>query len=147
MLAFSLLLLCVAGCSNLKNVPIGAYFWKITTIQENQKGAVIACASKLISSHEGVAEINLAFEAQNGSFTVTDARNSQSYKGQYCLEKGSPEGTIYEIKLGKATGHAVTDMTTYLDNSQTPAFIINIGDYVLNWKSVSNAAENDTIHS
>jgi hypothetical protein len=89
-LAFSLLLLCVAGCSNLKNVPIGAYFWKITTIQENQKGTVIACASEFISSHKGAAEIDLTCEAQNGSFTITDARNNQSYKGQYRLEKGSP---------------------------------------------------------
>ena len=32
-LAFSLLLICVAGCSNLKNVPIVAYDWKITVIQ------------------------------------------------------------------------------------------------------------------
>ena len=36
-LAFSLLLLCVAGCSNLKNVPIDAYVWKITVIQEKTK--------------------------------------------------------------------------------------------------------------
>ncbi len=36
-LAFSLLLLCVAGCSNLKNVPIDAYVWKITVIQEKRR--------------------------------------------------------------------------------------------------------------
>lgn len=152
-LAFSLLLLCVAGCSNLKNVPIDAYVWKITVIQEktkiqeNQKGDVIACAPEFISSYKGAAEIDLTCEAQNGSFTITDARSNQSYKGQYRLEERSPEGTIYEIKLGEATGYAVTGMTTYLDNNQIPTFIINIGDYVLNFQSVSNAAENDTIHS
>ena len=152
-LAFSLLLICVAGCSNLKNVPIDAYVWKITVIQEktkiqeNQKGDVIACAPEFISSYKGAAEIDLTCEAQNVSFTITDARSNQSYKGQYRLEERSPEGTIYEIKLGEATGYAVTGMTTYLDNNQTPTFIINIGDYVLNFQSVSNAAENDTIHS
>lgn len=152
-LAFSLLLICVAGCSNLKNVPIDAYVWKITVIQEktkiqeNQKGDVIACAPEFISSYKGAAEIDLTCEAQNGSFTITDARSNQSYKGQYRLEERSPKGTIYEIKLGEATGYAVTGMTTYLDNNQTPTFIINIGDYVLNFQSVSNAAENDTIHS
>ena len=152
-LAFSLLLFCVAGCSNLKNVPIDAYVWKITVIQEktkiqeNQKGDVIACAPEFISSYKGAAEIDLTCEAQNGSFTITDARSNQSYKGQYRLEERSPEGTIYEIKLGEATGYAVTGITTYLDNHQTPTFIINIGDYVLNFQSVSNAAENNTIHS
>ena len=152
-LAFSLLLICGAGCSNLKKVPIDAYVWKITVIQEktkiqeNQKGDVIACAPEFISSYKGAAEIDLTCEAQNGSFTITDARSNQSYKGQYRLEERSPEGTIYEIKLGEATGYAVTGMTTYLDNNQTPTFIINIGDYVLNFQSVSNAAENDTIHS
>ena len=69
-LAFSLLLLCVAGCSNLKNVPIDAYVWKITVIQENQKGDVIACAPEFISSYKGAAEIDLSCEAQNGSFTI-----------------------------------------------------------------------------
>ena len=152
-LAFSLLLLCVAGCSNLKNVPIDAYVWKITVIQEktkiqeNQKGDVIACAPEFISSYKGAAEIDLTCEAQNGSFTITDARSNQSYKGQYRLEERSPEGTIYEIKLGEDTGYAVTGITTYLDNHKTHTFIINIGDYVLNFQSVSNAAENNTIHS
>ena len=117
-LAFSLLLICVAGCSNLKNVPIDAYVWKITVIQEktkiqeNQKGDVIACAPEFISSYKGAAEIDLTCEAQNGSFTITDARSNQSYKGQYRLEERSPEGTIYEIKLGEATGYAVTGITT-----------------------------------
>ena len=63
-LAFSLLLLCVAGCSNLKNVPIDAYVWKITVIQENQKGDVIACAPEFISSYKGAAEIDLTCEAK-----------------------------------------------------------------------------------
>lgn len=71
-LAFSLLLLCVAGCSNLKNVPIDAYVWKITVIQEktkiqeNQKGDVIACAPEFISSYKGAAEIDLTCEAKMG---------------------------------------------------------------------------------
>ncbi len=108
---------------------------------------MIACAPEFISSYKGAAEIDLTCEAQNGSFTITDARSNQSYKGQYRLEERSPEGTIYEIKLGEATGYAVTGITTYLDNHQTPTFIINIGDYVLNFQSVSNAAENNTIHS
>ena len=67
-LAFSLLLLCVAGCSNLKNVPIDAYVWKITVIQENQKGDVIACAPEFISSYKGAAEIDLTCEAQKWEF-------------------------------------------------------------------------------
>ena len=146
-LALVLCLLCLAGCGNRENVPIDAYSWQRTTVQEKQKGAVIACASEWISSNEGAAEIDWTCEAQNGSFTLTDATNHKSYQGQYRFEKGSPEGTIYEIKLGEATGYAVTGITTYLDNSQSPTFILNIGDYVLNFQSVSNAAENDTIHS
>ena len=63
-------------------------------------------------SYKGAAEIDLTCEAQNGSFTITDARSNQSYKGQYRLEERSPEGTIYEIKLGEATGYAVTGITT-----------------------------------
>lgn len=141
-----LCLLCLAGCGSRETVPIDAYSWQITTIQEKQKGAVIACAPEWISSNEGAAEIKLTCEAQNGSFTITDAMNQKSYQGQYQFEKGSPEGVIYKIELGEAAGYAVTGMTTYLDNSQSPTFIINIGDYILNFSSVSNAAESGTSH-
>ena len=126
-LAFSLLLLCVAGCSNLKNVPIDAYVWKITVIQEktkiqeNQKGDVIACAPEFISSYKGAAEIDLTCEAKMG---VSPLRMLGAIKLQRPISFGGEEPGRHNLRnqAGRSYGLCGNRYNNLSGQSPNPYF-------------------------
>lgn len=135
---FILLLICLTGCSNTEKVPkIDDYTWQMTSIQGGEDGSVIACSPEMASSYEGAKQITLICEAKNGKFTLTDSTNNKSYLGTYSITKTSAESIIYEILIDDKKGYATTGLTTYLNESQNPTFIIAIGDYALNFFSIS----------
>lgn len=135
--SFLFLLLCLTGCSNTEKVPeIDEYTWKMTSIQGNEDGSVVACAPELAANYDVAKEIVLTCEAQNGNLIIKDLTNNHSYTGTYCITTTSPESVIYELAIGTSKGFATTGMTSYLDKSQKPTFIISMADYAINFDCV-----------
>lgn len=132
-----LLLVCLAGCSSTPKFPIDRYSWEMTTVQSGEKGSVIACSAELADRNEGAEVIALTCKAEDGYISVADLTDSETYTGEYRVTETSSKATIYEIKIGDTTGHAVTSMTTYRDESESPTLIISIGDYALNFQAIS----------
>lgn len=140
-LILCLVMACLTGCFQSVKVPIDSYSWEMTTIQGNGDGGVVACAPELLQQNEGAQALVLRCQAQDGVLTLTDATNKQGYSGTYRVEQAAPEATTYQIAIGDAAGYAVTGMTTFLDGSQSPTFIINIGGYALNFHAVAQGEE------
>ena len=131
-----LLLLLLAGCgSKGSTVPkIEDYSWRMTTVQSMEaEGQAVAYGTSNDSTQETAVEILLTCTASDGTITPTDETNGQMYSGTYKLTESDQQTSIYEITVGETEGMAVVSMTTYHDDSQTPTFIISLGDYALNF--------------
>ena len=132
------LLLCLAGCGKTEKVPIDQYTWRLRSVQ-GADGAVVACAPEQSELYDGApAVVTMTCEAEAGALTLTDADSGACYTGTYQTEQTDPESTLYTIKLDDTAGHAVSAMTTYQDGSQRPTLIFSLGDYTLNFQSVSS---------
>lgn len=129
-----LLILCLTGCSRTDVVDIAGYSWRMTSVQGGEDGAVVACPADKADSYEEAAVLELRCEAENGVLTLTDSTNAKTYTGNYRVTQTSPEATIYEVTIGDTQGYAVTGMTTYLDGSQDPTFILSIKGYAINFQ-------------
>lgn len=140
-LLLCLAMACLTGCFQSAVAPIDGYSWEMTTIQGNENGGVVACAPELLQQNEGAQGLVLRCHAQDGVLTLTDSTNGQGYSGTYRMEQAAPEATTYQIAIGDAAGYAVTGMTTFLDGSQSPTFIINIGGYALNFEAVAQGED------
>lgn len=131
-----LLLLLLAGCgSKDSTVPkIEDYSWQMTTVQSMEaEGQAVAYGPGNDSTLETAMEILLSCTAADGTITITDETNRQTYSGTYKLTESDQQTSIYKITVGETEGMAVVSMTTYHDDSQTPTFIISLGDYALNF--------------
>ena len=130
------LLLLLAGCSSKDiTVPkIEDYSWQMTTVQSMEaEGQAVAYGSGNDSTLETAVEILLTCTASDGTITLTDETNGQTYSGTYKLSESDQQTSIYEITVGETEGMAVVSMTTFHDDSQTPTFIISLGDYAMNF--------------
>lgn len=131
-----LLLLLLAGCgSKDSTVPkIEDYSWQMTTVQSMEaEGQAVAYGPGNESTLETAVEILLSCTAADGMITLTDETNGQVYSGTYKLTESDHQSSTYEVTVGETEGMAVVSMTTYHDDSQTPTFIISLGDYALNF--------------
>lgn len=131
--------ICLTGCSRGDVVDIAGYSWRMTSVQGGEDGAVVACPADRAGSYEKAAVLELRCEAENGVLTLTDSTNAKTYTGKYQVTKTSPEATIYEVTIGDTEGYAVTGMTTYLDGSQDPTFILSIDGYSINFRADTGA--------
>lgn len=138
-----LLLLFMAGCgsngSKDSTVPkIEDYTWQMTTVQSMEaEGQSIAYGPGNDSTLENAVEILLICTAADGTITLADKTNGQTYSGTYKLTETDRQTSTYEITVGEKEGIAVGSMTTYHDDSQRPTFIISLGDYALNFFSAT----------
>ena len=140
---------CLCGCSNEnKNPTIEAYTWRLTTVQEGQRGEAVACDPQLVSENEGARALEMLCTAQNGELTLTDRTNRKSYKGRYSLLEKSPDSFIYEVTIEDTAGYAVTGTASYTayeeeeqtpQTKQSPRLIYNVGGYALNFCSAREA--------
>ena len=131
-----LLLLLLAGCgSKDSTVPkIEDYSWQMTTAQSIEaEGQAVAYGPGNNSTLETAVEILLTCTAADGTITLTDETIGQTYSGTYKLTETDQQTSTYEVTVGETEGMAVVSMTTYHDDSQTPTFIISLGDYALNF--------------
>lgn len=134
-----LLLLLLAGCGSNGSkdgiVPkIEDYSWQMTTVQSMEaEGQAVAYGPGNDSTLETAVEILLSCTAAEGTITLTDETNGQTYYGTYKLTESDQQTLIYEVTIGGTEGMAVVSMTTYHDGSQTPTFIIGLCDYALNF--------------
>lgn len=131
-----LLLLLLAGCgSKDSTVPkIEDYSWQMTTVQSMEaEGQAVAYGPGNESTLESAVEILLTCTAADGTITLTDETNGQTYSGTYKLTETDQQTSTYEVTVGETEGMAVVSMTTYHDDSQTPTFIISLGNYALNF--------------
>ena len=100
----------------------------------------------------------MSCQAKDGSLTLSDLTTGKNAQGSFRLVQTSPDSAIYEItfpgeiQLGRrvlipeagssqSPGHGVAAMTTYHDGSQTPTFILSLGNYVLNFQASSSGEE------
>ena len=132
-----LLIICLTSCKDIENIPkIDEYIWTMTTVQSGEDGSVIACASSETDIYKNVKELTLNCEAKNGKLEIKDSANNKSYMGTYVIEKNSPKSVIYKVVIENTEGYATCGVTTYLDESKSPIFIITINNYTLNFKPV-----------
>ena len=138
-----LLLLLLAGCGSSGSkdsaVPkIEDYSWQMTTVQSMEaEGQAIAYGPGNDSNLDTAVEIMLTCTAADGTITLIDETNGQTYSGTYKLTESDQQTSTYEVTVGEAEGIAVVSMTIYHDNSQKPTFIISLGDHALNFFPVA----------
>ena len=131
-----LLLLLLTGCGSKDSaIPkIEDNSWQMTTVQSIEaEGQAVAYGPGNDSTLETAVEILLTCTAADGTITITDETNCQTYSGTYKLTETDQQTSTYEVTVGETEGMAVVSMTTYHDDSQTPTFIISLGDYALNF--------------
>lgn len=130
-----LLSICLTGCGRTDGVDIAGYSWRMLSVQDGNDGTVVACPADKADTYGESIILELRCEAENGVLTMTDSTNAKTYTGEYRVTRTSPEATIYEIVVGDTEGYAVTGMTTYLDGSQDPTFILSIAGYSINFQA------------
>lgn len=137
----AVLVLSLVGCSS-QTLKIEGHDWELTLIQSTEDGSIIGCASEHYEMHkdiENMIVVDLVCTAKDGSLTITDKTNNQSYEGTYTLADSTLESTMYNIVLGEENGTAVSSYTEYEEGAantkKTPTLIISIGNYALNFQS------------
>lgn len=106
----------------------------MTTVQSMEaEGQAVAYGPGNDSTLGVAVEILLSCTAADGTITLTDETNGRMYSGTYKLTESGRQTSTYEVNVGETAGMAVVSMTTYHDDSQTPTFIISLGDYAMNF--------------
>lgn len=124
------------GCTAEEPPEIEDFVWNLTSVQSGEKqGQVIAYGKGTENVWENADEINMELKAKDGKVTLTNKETGKVYRGEYSVSDKSPDSIAYNVMLEDKQGMAVCAMTTYSDGSQKPTFIINMGDYTLNFYS------------
>lgn len=131
LLVISLLLL--GGCGKNSVPKMEDFEWVMTSVQSNEDGQVIAFGERGSSTFDSAEQVELTCQAESGILTLTDQTNSKIYTGTYQLTQTDPQSSIYEVIVDGKEGIAVVAMTAYDDGNQEPTFIINLGDYSINF--------------
>ena len=126
-----LVLLLLAGCGNRGIPGIDEYAWTMTSVLTMADGQVIACGEKQSSSYENARKIELVCTAEDGTLTLTDQTNNQTYAGTYQLSEKNQEAAMYTVSVSGLKGLGIAAMTEYLDGSKDPTFILNLGGYMV----------------
>lgn len=136
----ALLLVCLVGCGNTAKYAFNDYTWTMTSVQSvEQNGDFVAYSPSDTTfdktTYPNAVAIEMTCSAENGTFSIVDKTNNQTYEGTYKVMNNSSESTIYEIAIGEEEGTAVVSVTKYHDETEIPTMIISIGDYALNFQS------------
>lgn len=130
----AVLLLLFTGCSNHQIPYIEEYNWVMTSVQSmDANGQAIAFGEDGSSTLSSAKLIELTCTAENGQITLIDQTNRKTYEGTYKLTQTDSQSFIYEVDVDGKKGHAVVAMTTYHDGCQEATFIMNLGEYTINF--------------
>lgn len=128
------LILLLAGCGGRDVPKIDEYMWEMTSVQSiEENGQAVAYGERGHSILADAVQLDMDCVAENGVLTVTDHTNQITYTGTYRLRNTDPRAVSYDIVLDGKEGIAVAAMTTYHDGTQNSTFIINLGDYAINF--------------
>ncbi len=137
------LALALVGCGNGESKDNDAhniedYSWQMTTIQSTETdGQAVAHAPGVSGTPDTSVEVILKCTAADGELTLTDETNGNTYTGTYKITDTNQKTRIYDVTVDDSEGMAVVSMTVYHDGSQMPTFIINLGEYTLNFFPVA----------
>ena len=139
---FTILVVCLAGCGKTDtDVAIEDYKWDLTVIQSEKDGAIVGCGSASYEKYkyiEGIKIVDLTLTAQNGSFTICDSTDDKNYDGTYKVSIGKKMSMIYDIVMGKESGHATSAYTEYKYGTdpvrKVPTLIVSIGGFILHFQ-------------
>ena len=130
------ILLLLTSCGNSDIPKIDEYTWQMTSIQSREaNGGVIAYGEQWSADavEEDAAELVMDCSAKEGILTLVDRTNEATYTGSYTVSCENPDGVIYNVTLNGQEGVAVTGMTTYSNETKEATFIINLGEYAINF--------------
>lgn len=129
-----LLVFFMTGCSS--RVPrIEDYSWVMTSVQSGEDGQAVAYGESGSSTLDTAKKIDLYCRAADGELLLTDSTNQKTYTGTYEVYRSDPESMTYRVTIEGQDGLAVVGMTTFHDKSQAPTFIINMGEYAINFSA------------
>jgi len=128
--------LLLTACGNSDIPKIDEYTWKMTSIQSSESNGGVIAYGELWSADTGevgAVEIDMICTAKEGILTLIDRTNEATYTGNYMVSRENPDGAIYNVTLNGQEGVAVTGMTTYSNETKEATFIINLGEYTINF--------------
>ena len=128
-----LLLTVLTGCAGADVPAVEDCGWTLSSVQGGENGQVVACEPNRKTENPSAAVLEMECTAQDGTIALTDRTNGKTYTGTYALDAADPETNTYSVTLEGEDGLAVCGNTTFYDGSTAPTFIINFGDYVLNF--------------
>lgn len=137
------LVFALSAC-NSKVVSIEDYTWKMRTVMSNNLEAdqiedeLVVAVGENDDIHPNAKIVDLKLVAKNGTITLTDVTNNQTFTGTYKVQQKTPKGTDYEITIDGIEGYATVAPTEYYDGSKVPTLPINLGDYALYFIPVNN---------
>ncbi len=121
----------LCGCSNGSNT-IQNHKWKFDNVQGTANdGAVIACSEDSQWVSDGIEIIDLSIQIEEGSFTIVNLNNKESFEFSYNENNSLGKSTIYDIENNGTKGIASVSKTTYQDKTEIPTLIISIKEYNL----------------
>lgn len=139
MITFCLLAFTLIGCGdneiNLGDIlNVEDYSWQMTMVQSmKSEGQPIAYGLNNDGTLESAMKILLTCTTTDGTITISDETNGQTYFGTYTLTETNQQTSTYKITIGETVGMAVVSMTTYRDGDKMPTFVISLEDYTINF--------------
>ena len=121
----------LSGCSKGDNT-IQNHEWKFDIVQGTANdGAVIACSKDSQWVSETAKIIELSIQIKEGSLTIVNESDQETFVLSYKEKDLSGESRIYDVEYNGTKGIASVSKTTYQDKTEIPTLIISINEYSL----------------
>ena len=136
-LLLMLILVFTLSACNGDVVAIEDYEWKMGAVMRNDIEAaqnedeLVVAVGEEDDIHPNAKIVDLKLVAKDGSITITDATNNQTYSGTYKVQQKTPKGTDYEVTIDGIKGYATVAPMEYYDGSEVPTLPINLGEFSL----------------
>lgn len=131
LLLLTTLLLTLSACG-AGSVKIEDYEWQMRTVMHTEgESFTVPAIGEADESYPDAKVIDLTLTAKDGTITITDATNGNTYTGTYKLIDTTLESNNYEVTIDVKTGYATVALTEYNDGSKEATLPINLGEYSL----------------
>lgn len=112
-----------------------SYEWKMQTVMNNDteltsnEDSLVIAVGKPDTLYPNAPIVNLLLTASNGTITLVDATNNQTYDGTYKLIEEASKEVHYEISIDGVTGLAVVSTNGHFSETVVLTLAINMSDY------------------